>query len=460
MRTGVAILIRSSLLENGIIIAHSPHADIDGRLMHLKIEWGGHKLRLINAYLPSSDPKGQKDFIISRLTPLIQSLEPSEQPILAGDFNFTDNWLIDRLSSPTNQLTYRDIGPARTMSSLCSTHHLHDTFRKLHPTNTHPQHFTYMPSNIPTSRLDRIYTTTQLLPFIHSSLTSHDTGPSDHRPVHIHLRPCQVHASPLKPPQPRTRVRMTFSSDMGLMKQFLQRVAELTADAPSDDNALVTWWPSFKVQLRATIKQLNQQLREVQTTPTGREKAATTTLQEAMSDMQHSTTPALLLPKVLAAQREKRKAMIAASIGPERSARLAWLRAGEHASPLITKLISPPKSSNDIPCVRCRQGTGLVTDARLIAQEMADFFASVSSAPPRNIPAEDMVIAALKSHARPFSTQQAEAAGRREVTTDEVAAAIASSAPGKAPGPDGLPINCGGNARMSSPPSSRRYTAP
>ena len=77
---GVAILFRTSRINNQSNKIHFPHADIDGRLMHLKIECGGHSIRLINSYLPSSYRKGQKDFMISRLVPLLQSLDPSESP--------------------------------------------------------------------------------------------------------------------------------------------------------------------------------------------------------------------------------------------------------------------------------------------------------------------------------------------------------------------------------------------
>lgn len=440
---GVAILIRTSLLENGSLKAHSPHADTDGRLLHIKVEWGGHKIRLINAYLPSSDPKGQKDFITSRLTPLLQSLDPLEQPILLGDFNFTDDWSRDRCPPPSlsqQPSTHRDVPPAREMARLGTTHHLLDTFRALHPSNTLPKHFTYLVSGIPTSRLDRIYTSTDLLPFIHSSNTSLDPGPSDHRPITTHLRPRCLPAT-TAPRPPRPRVRMTFSSDPNLMSQFLQWLEQCTQTAPiADDAGLIRWWSSFKVATRSAIKGFNKQLTAGRVTPTARDRAASKALAEARDALMSSPAPATLLPRVLAAQREKRAALVATSIGPERAARLAWLRAGEHASPLISKLISPPRGSNDIAAVRCSKGTGLVNDSSLMAQEMADFFASVSCAPPRDTQAEEAVLAAIKLHSKPLSVAQAESAGRREVTSKEVISAISSTAPGKASGPDGLPV--------------------
>ena len=72
---GVAILIRTSLIDNQSIKIHSPHADIDGRLMHLKNEWGGHSIRLINSYLPvlQPDPHSHMEWVTAWA-----ALNPSE----------------------------------------------------------------------------------------------------------------------------------------------------------------------------------------------------------------------------------------------------------------------------------------------------------------------------------------------------------------------------------------------
>ena len=71
---------------------------------------------------------------------------------------------------------------------------------------------------------------------------------------------------------------------------------------------------------------------------------------------------------------------------------------------------------------------------------VAGFFAAVSAGRPRDAAAEERVLAAVRQHATPLDQQEAEAAGRPEVTAGEVEEAVRRARPGTAPGPDGVPV--------------------
>jgi exonuclease III len=71
----------------------------DGRLLAVDVDWGGHKLVLINVYLPSGAAAAQKDFIYQRLMPLQRDcVRRCRTPLAAGDWNFVADPSVHRLT--------------------------------------------------------------------------------------------------------------------------------------------------------------------------------------------------------------------------------------------------------------------------------------------------------------------------------------------------------------------------
>ena len=456
-RAGVAILIRSDMLGDGRIkLQGSPHTESDGRLMHIRLTWGGHTIRIVNAYFPSSDPSGQKNFVTNRLQPLLQTFRGREQVMIAGDFNFTTDWRIDRARAaaphPPTQLTtpppplptpppppaptrHRDEGPAQTMATLCATHNLHDAYRSLHPTRPS---FTYLSGNW-ASRLDRIYTTAGLLPHVHQCAPGRDVAsPSDHLPLILHLRPRQPPARKATRPTPSPRIRMDFWSSTTLATHFTTWLQSQIQTAPLlDDSDLLTWWPTFKASMASTIRALNRDLQTQRFATPMPQQQAQSSLDAAYGRLEASTV-AQVIPEILTAHRQLRSALTASALTAEQTARHEWLRDGERPGPLLGKLMTPPAGSSHIAALKCVSG-GLVVEGQQMAEMMATFFASVSSPRPRCPEAEAQVLNAVQIHATKISPAMASSIGNPIVTTAEVLAAISSSHPGKSPGPDGLP---------------------
>jgi hypothetical protein len=75
-----------------------------------------------------------------------------------------------------------------------------------------------------------------------------------------------------------------------------------------------------------------------------------------------------------------------------------------------------------------------------MAQRVAQFWAEISAAPPQDAAAEQQVLDAVRLHATVISPAAAEQAGTADIAAASVAAAVKRCASGKAPGPDGLPM--------------------
>ena len=423
---GVAILIRKGLpLE----IVGGVHADVDGRLLSMRCRWAGHDFQLVNCYLPSGDPAGQRQYIDSRLQPLLAG---SAVPVmLAGDWNFTADWRQDRLGATVGATNHQDEGTAHCFASLPSV--LVDAYRLRHPQR---RCFTYHgPAGAEgrsASRLDRIYVSPELAPRIFRCLASPFTV-SDHRPVLLHLLPI----TPVDRGRGMRRTRMDFWADEQRRQSWLAWLRNKIGDAPEDAQTLLAWWPGFKRELSRFTWSLNQASRPQQTI-SEEELAAQHALQEATARVDSADAPAHAIEAVLEARRRFILASAADSGHQELLRRFSWLRSGERPSPILTQLVRPPKGSREVAALRCISG-GLVTDGRRMAGLMAEAFAafSVDPAPAPSATAE--VLAAVRKHATPIPEPSARAIGTADVTAEEIDHAARLTQPGTSPGPDGLP---------------------
>ncbi len=197
---GVAVLIRSALLGQRNIVVHdaSLQRSPEGRLLLLDVDWAGHRLCLVSAYLPSGNPQAQRDFIAGPLQcTATRCVARGRCLVLAGDFNFVPDAALDRL--PANMAT----------PPVASTWQRHlsgvtDVYRRQYPRG---RHFTHFHSH-GAARLDRVYVSTEAVHFCKvARLPAYMAGLTDHRPVGIRILPNQpCPPPPRKPP----RVRLTI----------------------------------------------------------------------------------------------------------------------------------------------------------------------------------------------------------------------------------------------------------
>ena len=423
---GVAFFVRRGLpLE----IVGSVRADGDGRLMTMRCHWAGHDFQLVNCYLPSGDPAGQRLYIESRLQPLLAA---STVPVmLVGDWNFTPDWRRDRLSTAEGTTHHQDEGTAQCFASLPSA--LVDAYRHRHPQR---RSFTYHgPAGADcrtASRIDRIYVSPELAPRVFRCLASPFTV-SDHRPVLLHLLPI----SPVDRGCGMRRTRMDFWGEERLQQDWLAWLRDKARDAPDDSQTLLAWWSGFKRELSCFTQSLNQAFRP-QLGFSEEELAAQRALREATDRVDTADAPAHAIGAVLEARRRFILASAADAGHQELLRRFSWLRSGERPSRVLTQLVRPPKGAREVAALRCISG-GLVTDGRQMARLMADAFAAFSVDPPPAPATLAEVLTAVRKHAPLIPETSARAVGAAEVTAEEVQKAARLTQPGTAPGPDGLP---------------------
>lgn len=347
-----------------------------------------------------------------------------------------------------------------------------DAFRALHPRQ---RSFTFH-STRAASRLDRWYLTPSLQPYITSCRVGSAT-PSDHRPVILELLP----AAPLELGPGVQRVRLqAFWQDEAAKAEFedflQQQVAAAPPPAPlatqggaaeaAADQALLAWWPLFKSHLRAKARALSRRVRQANhQAPPGTSRAqAEAALALAYTAVEAATNPAAAAAALQAleqARRAWREAVNSDLASAEWQQRRSCVHQGERPSPAITAALrsSLPASSRHVVALRSATGR-LVTGGRPMAQLAGQYWSNVCSAPAPDAAATSQVLQAVRAAGLVLDPQAATALGNTEVTAAEVSRALKHSAPGKAPGLDGLPVDVWRKCSTTvAPLLARLYTA-
>lgn len=423
---GVAILVRSYLIRSQTISVRSTRLvdstmvgaleDAAGRALSMRLQWAGHDLDIVSVYLPN-DPGKQRAFLSASLAPL---LNLSRNIIVGGDFNFVSNPALDRPLRRTAAgiPLSTDSSTSQVWQDLFSS--LTDTYRRQHPTR---RGFTYA-ANGAVARLDRIYTTSRLEPFI-TSANIFPHSPSDHDIASVSL--LGKIATQVQRGQPR--IRLDFARQPERWEAFLQELQTLVAGAPTDDIAFVIWWPSFKRKV-SILCHRHQHLSRRQA-------------QEELA----------ALEELLDLARADIELGYAADTAPLIAARQAWARAhetvtraqrrgsdsfhqGETPSPGLTAALTPPRAAREIAgllneSARVVQGAAAATVA-------AKYYAEISRSQPVDPAAQTQVLDALATGPT-LAPSQAEVLGCTTISPEEIMRALRKTHPGKAPGLDGIP---------------------
>jgi exonuclease III len=258
---GVALLVSRSVADG--VDVNNIMKDDSGRILAVPLNWKGHRLQLINAYVPN-DPQQAKQFLLNVVRPALAECG-GRQPVLLGDFNFVADVRMDRVRT-TDTAAARDM--SRTGSdSVCGTvfqrevaPDMIDTFRALHPARRGMSFFYSRNGRIAgAARLDRVYVRDSLMPSITSSDIVSITASTDHRAAVVNLVPSvvEVGAATQARRARRNRVRMFFWDCSELREQFTQWVSGEAAVAPVEHGALLIWWTDFKRRLAAFVASLN-----------------------------------------------------------------------------------------------------------------------------------------------------------------------------------------------------------
>jgi len=299
--------------------------------------------------------------------------------------------------------------------------------------------FTYVTAQT-ASRIDRAYVSAMMSRQVAACRHADHLPPvSDHHPVVLQLLPGSpgVFGPGLK------RLRLSFMADAQCRLDM--RTWLVQQQPPAGDAAAVLddWYPTFKTELVDKIEALNALARQRSAAQAGAvaRAAAAATLLAAQQQLQQCAEAAV--PAALQAVMTAREGFALIQQADEALAqqrrRQQWVHGGERPSPAMSRIMSPPKAAAFIAGLRAPGNGHLVVDGVALSNIVASRYAAVTSAPHTGRPQQDAVLQALVQFSQPLSTSIATALGAAVVTCQEVEAAIAATAPGKAPGLDGIP---------------------
>ena len=348
--------------------------------------------------------------------------------------------------------------PAQVLEEVAPD--LLDAYRALHPTR---RCFTFHAWNA-ASRIDRWYVSSVFRPHLAQCSVGPET-PSDHRPVVLEL----LAKTPVMGPGVR-RVRLQgFWGDQAAraaFEDFLQQEVDGAPQAPGaqpgggagvggvpaaaheqQDRELLTWWVGFKGRVHVKASTLSRQLRAAQQTAhltsRAQEAAALSAAYDAVEAAATEQATTAALDQVLQARRAWCAAVKAARTATAWQRRRNWVHQGERPGPGLTAALQSQHSvqSRYIAGLQSPATGRLVIAGRPMAQLAGQYWANVSAAPPSNAAALTEVLQAVQASGLQLSQQLADSLGSVDITADEVRVALKHSAPGKAPGLDGLPVD-------------------
>lgn len=449
---GVALAIKKSLLTSGAVQVRRETTRRlgGGRLVSVDIKWRGHQLRVFSVYAPADDAEGAKAaFIRDVLGPAVRDTPASYHPVVLGDFNFVEDPEMDR-ARPNPEAghllwgneNHRDNATTAVFRDELPS--LVDTFRVRHPTRKAVTQWQWNSA----ARLDRIYLTDATLPFM---LTSHVATPttSDHRPVVMRLTART--ASDVGPGLPR-RARVDFIKDGSAADTaFGSVVAALVAVAPTEDDALLAWWPLFKASLRRAVLYIRRLVHQrTPLPPTDQLLAALQAVEEGQPGS---------ISAALHARREYVTAVRQSTRAEAARMRHEWLHQQELPSPAITALMHEQQAGHIPSLVHPETGV-VLSSGQSMANAAHAFWTRLSARPQVDAAATTDVLLALAA-LTPAPPQAALNSLHSAVVSEAaIRAELTKSKSGRAPGTDGIPTELWRKQKSKLVPLlARVYTA-
>jgi hypothetical protein len=251
-----------------------------------------------------------------------------------------------------------------------------------------------------------------------------------------------------------------------LREQLQQFVQQLSDEAPVDHQQLLVWWPACKARLQLECMRLAKAARAEQQPSVAQQRdAAAAALAAAYDAVERGGQPAQLqavLQQVSQARQQWCEQVAAHAEAANWVQRRSFVHVGERPNPVFTSRIRSKASREElvVPAMQHPITGAEVRGGKPLAQLVADFWAGVSKEPEIDAAAEQEVLAAVQAANLSMSEVVVAAVGAREVTQAEVHKALKHSAPGKAPGLDGLPVELYRRCKdVFVPLLARLYTA-
>lgn len=435
--SGTAILIRSSLIANGVVEApHAPICLAGGRACSLLIKWHGVPYLLSSVYAPA-DPEKRTHFL-SHLLPAhyrTNLSNPAAQAarggghVWGGDFNFVEEPRLDRTSG---RPAGRDAACTRAWRAGAWAQlvgGLRDPFRARHP--RWRAYSCVSAGHRSASRIDRFYVPGRLAAPPHNVAHLPPCPWSDHAAVVLRL----VCLSPLAKGPGRRIAPLKFLASPAHVDLFAEWLDAEAARAPARPDLFVSWWLALKGRIRAKCAELTRAAEEQRFEGVAEAEAQLDEYWATVNDGGDLTDE--LLGAALDAKRRMHAFYQVKHRTEALKARRDLVLGGERPNPGLTALVHGSTTSRLIACLQAPSGE-LVADGPAMAALACRAFAKVSAAPPQDAQARAEVLESVPANV--FSADHVAAMGRLDISEHEVRVALRGTNPGKTPGLDGLGV--------------------
>ena len=243
---GVAFLFNPNL-DISIL---DQETDFDGRILKVIIKIDDKKFQLLNIYAHNPTVKGISEYFFESLDNYI---DPDIPPILLGDFNMVEDLYLDRCGgNPKPRHTYG----LESLNELKETHNLVDIWRiKNLNTRLFTWHCRYKKIH---SRLDRIYTPSNLTPNVIKTYIQHFVW-SDHDMCVMQLEGSGK--------QKRGNGYWKLNIQYLEHERYIQKITSFWRDWKNKKHLyddLQTWWDLGKIYIKSLSISYAQDLYQIQ----------------------------------------------------------------------------------------------------------------------------------------------------------------------------------------------------
>ena len=381
----------------------------DGRSACARISHSGHNLLVYSVYAPPKFPAERTRFFRSIRDHITSIIQPQDELVLLGDFNCVESPDLDRC--PARQ---RADPSAFDLADLTSHFETFDSFRHLHPDT--PEFTFYSANSGSVARLDRAYISDSL----NGNLVNVEHPPNAYSDHTFLLASFDFNQA--------MRGKGTWKLDNNLLEDdtFITAISNFWSgwrNKKPTFPSVSEWWDRGKTHTKAIAQSHAKRLRR-------RGCKIERSLTKRLSNAINGGKTGLIAH--LSAQIRTRQAERAFHHFSARNTK--WSELGERCNSFF--LNAHKKKVNQSTVHRINTPNGMVSDSEAILEEFTGFYRRLYSREPTSEDHQREIFSKVRGK---LSAEQREKCAAEFVIRD-LKHALNGSANGKAPGPDGLPV--------------------
>ena len=389
------------------------HLSDDSRILLVNLKMEDDIFTIINIYAPNN-MSDRKAFFF-KIQKWIDKFAMNDQKlIIGGDFNFTEDSILDRSSVNTT----KDCS-STSYKVLTSTKCLHDVWRQLNPNK---KQFTYKDI----SRLDKILVSTDLLNNVQKSYISISGIKSDHKYISVDFNFNKSIRGP-----GRWKLNTSILSDRAYTMKIKHLLKHTRESYKNLSKQLL--WEIIKVKIKEFSITYCKQKQKVKNNLM---KELETKIQQKEDELIKSNYSKTIENERDSLAEELHNQVQKQNIGAQIRSRAKWVEQGEKGTKYFFNLEKENMAKNNIKALKRADGTYTKTETDII-EEGFSFYQTLYTKEETNI--GDIEIYLESSNTTTVLNDMQKESLEGKITVIECEYALKSMKSNKSPGSDGLP---------------------